>query len=185
MPATAAPFGLKPSSHPSGVIRTEAGTILSGYTSNILQYAPVRIAADGTLELAAPNSRAVGSFMGVEYTHTATGRRIVSNQWPANTVATAIVAYFTRDQKIRYRIQSSATLAIAVVGEQFDWGTATAGNTTTGLSSMSLNAGSSAGNAGLRVIGLADDPDNAWDDLFVNLIVEISEHQDTADVAAY
>lgn len=185
MPSTASPFGLRPAYHPSGVIRQEAGTILTGYATNILQFAPVRIATDGTLEIAAAGTRAIGCFLGVEYDDTASGRRVLTNHWTASTAATNIVAYYTRDPAIIYEIQSDATMAVATMGSQYDWNTATAGNTTTGLSEVTLDVGAGAANAGLRVVGVGQEPNNAWDDSFVNVFVEISEHQDVADVAQY
>ena len=109
MSSTASAFGIQPAYHPSGSIRQEAGTILTGYATSILQNAPVRIATDGSLEIAAVAARAVGVFSGVEYTDTA-GRRQISNQWTANLAATDIVAYYTRDPAIVYRVQSDAAL---------------------------------------------------------------------------
>ena len=49
MTATAAPFGLIPAWHPSGTIRQQAGTIASGYDTDIFQYTPVVFFTDGTL----------------------------------------------------------------------------------------------------------------------------------------
>ena len=187
MPSVAAPFGIQPAFHPSGTIRPEVATIASAYNTSILQYAPVRIAADGTIEIAAVDARAVGVFLGCTY-YDATGRFVLSNQWIANTALlanTVCTAYFTRDPAIRYRVQASGTLAITTMGQQFDWTVATNGSTGTGLSSVALDIGSSAANAGLRIVGLSEDVDNAWGDTFVNVIVEFSEHQDVADVAAY
>lgn len=184
MSSTASAFGLQPAYHPSGTIRQEAGVIVTGYGTSIKQFAPVRIATDGSLEIAAVGTRALGSFMGVEYTDS-TGRRVVSNQWTASTAATEIVAYYTRDPAIVYRIQSDAALVLTDMGKQYDWNTATDGNTTTGLSAVTLDVASSGANAGLRVIGICPDQDNAWNDTYVNVFVEISEHQDVADVAAY
>lgn len=183
MPSTASPFGLQPAYHPSGVIRPEAGQIVTGYNTAIYQFSPVKIGTDGYLQLAAVNDRFIGVFMGVEYTDTS-GRPIVTNRWTANTSATAIVAYYTRDPAIVYAIQSNAALAITDMGKQYDM-IAQAGNATTGLSSVSLDVASSAANAALRVIGLRPDANNAWDDTYTNVFVEISEHQDVADVAAY
>lgn len=184
MPSTASAFGLRPAYHPSGIIREEAGTILTGYATALYKGCPVRIAADGTLEIAAVNARAIGVFLGCEYTD-ANGRRVVTNRWTANTTATEIVAYYTRDPAIVYEVQADATMAIATMGSQYDWNTATAGNATTGLSEVTLDVGSNAANAGLRVVGIGRGVNNAWDDLFPNVYVEISEHQDVADVAQY
>ena len=44
MSSQAAPFGLRPAQHPSGVIRQAKGQIVSGYTSNIFQFSPIILA---------------------------------------------------------------------------------------------------------------------------------------------
>jgi hypothetical protein len=183
MPSTASPYGLIPVNHPSGVIRPFAMTIASGYAANIFQNQPVKIDTDGTLVVAAAGDPFIGTFQGVEFTD-AEGRRRVSNRWLASTVATEVTAYVTIDQTITYQIQSNAALAVADIGKQYDF-SAAAGNATTGLSSQSLNVASSAANAGLRLIGIVPGPDNNWGDTFVNALVQISEHQNTANVAAY
>ena len=133
MSSSASPFGLRPIRHPSGVIRQEAGTILTGYGTTLLQFAPVSILADGSLGIAASSARAIGAFMGVEYTDS-NGRRTLTNRWLANTTATEIVAYFTRDHGIVYEIQTDGSISLTQVGSQLNWGTATAGKSTTSLS---------------------------------------------------
>lgn len=185
-----APFGLRPAFHPSGTIRPVVGTITTGYNSNIFMNSPVGIIADGSIALAAAGGVAVagacGSFQGVEYNPSATGPRVVSNMWPANTAAVQIVAYLTQDPNIVYEIQCSGTLTQAALGQQFDWSANASanGNTVTGLSDVTLNIGSSAANAGLRVIGLTSGPDNVWGDSFPIVQVQLSEHQFVATVAA-
>lgn len=183
MPSTASPYGLIPVNHPSGVIRPFAMTIASGYAANVFQNQPVKIDTDGTLVVAAAGDTFIGTFQGVEWTDSDQRRRI-SNKWTTGTVGTEVVAYVTIDQSITYQIQSNAALAIADIGKQYDF-SAAAGNTTTGLSSQSLNVASSAANAGLRLIGIVSGPDNNWGDTYVNALVQISEHQNTANVAAY
>jgi len=184
MSATAAPIGLRPSYSSSGTLRPEALSVASAYAANLFQFQPVKIGANGTLEAAAVGERFIGVFMGVEYTD-AEGRRRYSNRWLSGTIATEIVAYTMRDQQPTvYEIQSNGVLIVDDIGKQYDF-TAPAGNVVTGLSSQALNAASSAANASLRLLGLAPGPDNAWGDAFVNVRVQISEHQDVADVAAY
>lgn len=186
---TSAPFGLRPAFHPSGVIRPVAGTIASGYASNIFMGSPIGYIADGSIALAPAGGTGItgacGAFQGVEYTPS-NGRRVLSNTWPANQVATEIVAYFTNDPNIVYEIQANATLTQAAIGEQFDWSanTTASGNTVTGISNVTLNVASTAANAGLRVVGLTAGPDNAWGDPFPVLQVQLSEHQFVATVAA-
>lgn len=185
-----APFGLRPAFHPSGTIRPVAGTITTLYNANIFMNSPIGIIADGSIALAAAGGVAVagacGAFQGVEYNPTATGPRVVSNMWPANTAAVNIVAYHTQDPTIVYEIQANATLTQAAIGQQFDWSAnnTNSGNTVTGLSNVTLDVASSAANAGLRVIGLTPGPDNAWGDAFPIVQVQLSEHQFVATIAA-
>ena len=159
-------------------------TILTGYASNILQNQPVKIGTNGTVEAAAIGDRFIGTFSGVEFTD-ADGRRRVSNKWTASLAATDIIAYVTLDPTMVYEIQSNAALNVANIGEQFDFTTITAGSTTTGLSQLMLDVSSSTTNASLRLIGITPGPDNNFGDTYVIAQVQISEHQNVADRAAY
>lgn len=183
MSSTSAPFGLRPALHQSGVVRPSAYTIVTGYTSGILQNQPIKIGTNGYIEAAAINDRFIGTFQGVEYTDTL-GKRIYSNQWIANTAATDIVAYTTEDPLITYEIQSNAALALTDIGKQYDFTTITAGSTTTGLSQLMLDVASSAANASLRLVNKASHINNDWGDTYVIAQVQIAEHQFVADVAA-
>lgn len=189
MSSTAAPFGLRASWHPSGQIRPENGTIASGYAVNIFKGSPIGYVADGSIAMAPAGGTgltgAVGAFHGVEYNPTATAPRVVSNMWPASQAATAIVAWFNSDPLIRYEVQGSGSIAQTAMGAQFDWSTndTNAGNTVTGLSSVSLNIASGAANAGLRVVGITPAPDNVFGDAFTIVQVNLSEHQFVATIA--
>ena len=184
-----APFGLRPSYSPSGVVRPTAFTCASGYAQNIFQNQPVRIApstgggeTEGTLVAAAVGAAFIGTFQGVEFTDS-DGRRRVSNKWTASQVGTDVVAYATLDPTIVYEVQSDAALTVADIGKQYDL-TAISGNTTTGLSTQALGVSTAAANASVRLIGITPGPDNAFGDTYVIAQVQISEHQFVADVAA-
>ena len=182
MSSVASPFGMKPAFHPSGIVRQGITTILSGFASNIFQFSPVQILADGSIGPAAAGARAVGTFQGVEFTRT-DGRRAVANNWVANEVATEIVAYYTYDPLMIYEMQANAAFVLANIGNQFDW-SAPGGNATTGLSNQALDIASAGANAGLRVIGVNPAADNVIGDAFTIVQVQISEHQYVADIAA-
>ena len=190
MPSTASPYGLIPANHPSGVVRPFAMTITTGYASNIFQNSPVKIVpsstGEGTIAVATAGDADgfIGTFQGVEFTDS-DGRRRVSNKWTAGQVGTDVVAYVTLDPAIVYEIQANGTLDVDSIGKQFDYTTITAGNTTVGISQLMLDTGSSAANAQLRVIGLTPGPDNAWGDNYPVVQVQISQHQNVADKAAY
>lgn len=190
MSATSAPFGLRAAYHPSGVIRQVAGTIASGYATTIYEGQPVRIApstgggeTEGTIVAAAVGARFIGTFCGVEWTDS-DGRRRVSNRWTASTTGTDIVCYYTRDPNIVYEIQSNAALNVADIGKQYDF-TAASGSAVVGISTQMLDVSSAGANQGLRLLGITPGPDNAWGDTYVVAQVQISEHQNVADVAAY
>lgn len=187
MPATSAAFGLRPAFHPSGVLRSTALSIDSGYNANILQYQPVLIGASGYIEAAsATENSIIGTFMGVEFTDT-DGRRRVSNKWIANTVATDIVAYVTTDPAIVYEIQANGSLVIGDIGAQADFASVTAGSTVTGISGAMLDTAqkTTSGNEILRIVGVGLDVNNAWGDAFTIVQVQISQHQYVADKAAF
>lgn len=182
MSSTSAPFGLRPVYSPSGVVRPTAYSIAAAYATTIYQNQPVKL-NDGNLEAAAVGDRFIGTFQGVEFTDS-DGRRRVSNKWVAQSGATDIVAYATLDPSIVYEIQSNAAMTAADIGGQYDF-TAASGNTTTGLSSQMLDVASLANNASFRVIGITPGPNNAWGDTYVIVQVQISEHQNVADIADY
>lgn len=182
MSSTSAPFGLRPVYSPSGVVRPTAYTIDPTYATTIYQNQPAKL-NDGYVEAAGVGDRFIGTFQGVEWTDT-DGRRRVSNKWSAQTGATSITAYVTLDPSIVYEIQSNATMAVTTIGGQYDF-TAASGNATTGLSSQMLDVASLANNASLRVIGITPGPNNAWDDTYVIVQVQVSEHQNVADIADY
>jgi hypothetical protein len=188
MSSVSQPFGLRPVYSPSGVVRPTAYTILTGYASNILQNQPVKIitssTGEGTIAAAAIGDRFIGTFQGVEFTDS-DGRRRVSNKWTASLAATEIVAYVTLDPTIVYEIQSNAALAVTDIGKQYDYTTIGTGSTVVGISQMMLDVASAAANASLRLIGITPGPDNNWGDTYVIAQVQISEHQNVADVAAY
>lgn len=182
MSSTSAPFGLRPVYSPSGVVRPTAYSIASAYGTAIYQNQPVKL-VDGQLEAAAVGDRFIGTFSGVEWTDS-DGRRRISNKWTAATVGSDIVAYATLDPSIVYEIQSNAAMTAADIGGQYDF-SAAAGSATTGLSSQTLDVASLANNASLRVIGITPGPNNAWGDTYVIVQVQISEHQNVADIVDY
>lgn len=186
MSTTSQPFGLRPAYSPSGTLRPAAYTIVTGYAANILQNQPVKIAADGSIQDAAIGDRFIGTFQGVEFTDS-DGRRRVSNKWTASLAATDIVAYVTLDPTMVYEIQANGSIALTDIGSQADFTTITAGSTVTGLSALMLDQATltNSGNASLRIIGVAPGSDNAFGDNFTIVQVQIAEHQNIADRAAY
>jgi len=178
MSSTNAPFGLRPAFHPSGLDRAQAlaNGITSGYSSNILKGQPVKYSASaGVIILATAGAAWSGAFAGVEWTDT-TGRRRVSNYWPASTtfLTGSCVAYFYNDNNIVYEIQSDATIAQTSIGIEYNFSNVNAGSTTTGLSACTLGVSTAIGSGSqgdMRVVDIAPYADNAWGDSYVVLRV--------------
>lgn len=212
MSAILAPYGLAVVLHPSGIVRPAVSggpqpyggiTIASGLATNIFLNSPVQIDSttpSGNLVLATGQQtsgavtaagRILGTFQGCEFTLTATGRRTVSNYWPANTVATQIVGWATRDPWLIYEIQANGPVAATALGAQ---GTLTTngsanGNTTTGFSTVALDTITipltQASTNQLRIVGFSQRIDNLPGDAFTVVQVQIAAHQDVANQTAY
>lgn len=184
-----APFGLRPSFHPSGLDRAVALTdgILSGYTNAILKGQPVKLDTTGVIQPAAAGDSFLGAFAGVQWTDT-TGRVRVSNYWPANTsyITGSCIAYYYQDPAIVYDIQADGTLPQTTLGAQSDFSAATAGSTTTGLSQCTISTSVVAAgvSAQLKIIGLTPGVDNAWGDAYTVVQVQVNESQFNASVNA-
>ena len=189
MSSTSAPFGLRPSFHPSGLDRAVAlaNGIASGYSSGILKGQPVALNTSGNIVASAAGDAFQGAFAGHEYTDL-TGRRIVSNQWIANTAyqTGSEVTYYYSDPNIVYDIQANGSLAQTSIGDQANFASITAGSTTTGLSQCMISSSlGGAGNVGdLRIIGLTPAVDNAWGDAYTVVQVQVSRSQYVATVNA-
>jgi hypothetical protein len=208
MSATSAPFGLRPAFHPSGLDRAQAlaNGITSGLAVNILKGQPVVYttaatvgstgAANGTIipagtpgnSAATSGYQVAGAFAGVEWTDT-TGRRRVSNYWPANTAyqTGSCVAYFYNDEKIVYEIQADGSLAQTAIGNEYNFSNITAGSSTTGLSQATLATASAQTNGAqgqMRVVDLAPYVDNAWGDAYTIVRVTLPYVQFVAATTA-
>ena len=187
MSATSAPFGLRPAYFPTGLERAQAlaNGITSGYGTAILkgqavQYSPNAGVILPVLDTTTNSGVVSGAFAGVEWTDT-TGRRRVSNYWPASTayITGSCVAYFYNDQQIVYEIQTDGTIAQTAVGNEANLSNFSAGSTTTGLSQMTLSASlaGSGSAAQFRIVDIAPYPDNNWGDAYVIVRVQISKPQ--------
>jgi len=182
MSATSAPFGLRPAFHPSGLDRAQAlaNGIVSAYATDILKGQPVKYVTGGTIEPVTSTEAFVGAFDGVEWTDT-TGRRRVSNYWPASTAyqTGSCVAYFYNDPNIVYEIQADGAVAQSAIGDEANFSNLTAGSTTTGLSQCTLSATLAGANnsAQMRIVDLAPYPGNDWGDSYTIVRATVAAYQ--------
>ena len=189
MSSTNAPFGMRPSFHPTGLDRATAlaNGIASAYNTGILKGQPVALNTSGNIIASVSGDAFQGAFAGHEYTDL-TGRRIVSNQWIANTAyqTGSEVTYYYSDPSIVYDIQADGSLAQTSIGDQADFSSITAGSTTTGLSQCTISSSlvGSGAVGDLRIINLSSDIDNAWGDAYTVVQVQVSRSQYVATINA-
>jgi hypothetical protein len=189
MSATSQPFGLRPAFFPTGLERAQAlyNGIPSGYATNIFKGSAVLYTPGaGVIQpVTATSDKVTGSFQGVQWTDT-TQRLRVSNYWPANTPyitgaapASQMIAYFYNDQQIVYEIQTDGPVSQTIIGNECNFSNINAGNTTTGLSSMTLSATpvGSGVQGQVRVVDISFYPDNAWGDPYVIVRVQMANTQ--------
>lgn len=196
MSSTSAPFGFRPSYHPSGQMRPKAYTIASTYAANIFSGDPVKLVDAGTIQLGTSDGSRTGTvdgvsllgiFAGCEYTD-ATGKPTVSNFWPTGITATNITAWVYDDPETLFDVQynnpgtpGTDTVQTAV-GEECDWvQTAPGGSTSTGLSATLLTAIQSTSGQ-FQITGFAKNVNDNLTDAYVVATVRINEHQYKAAV---
>lgn len=116
----------------------------SAYVANIFNGDAVEITTDpGYVNAAAATAAAqdLGIFVGCMYV-LPTGEQKFSPMWPAGTIASDIRALVSGDKGVSYKVQADAVTE-ASVGLACDL-VATAGNTATGLSGMTVAVGAGA-----------------------------------------
>ena len=159
-----------------GACRLSKYSIASIYNTNIFQGDVVEMTGTGKniAKSAAGNADNIGVFNGCSYVDSG-GNVIFSKHWPANTVATKIVANVYDDPNIVFEVQCD-TLAEGDVGTLVDINVGT-GSTVTGISGAyaDIGAGTATTNKTLRLIELKQSPDNAYGTSAKALVV-FAEH---------
>jgi hypothetical protein len=196
MSSTSAPFGFRASFHNSGQVRAKAYAIASAFAANIYSGDPVKLAADGNIQLATSDGtrtgtvdgvKVLGIFQGCEYAD-ASGKPSISPFWPAGATGTNIIAWVQDDPETLFEVQyanpgtpGTTSLQVAV-GKEADWTvSAGGGSTRTGLSSTALSA-LQATSGQFQITGFAYEIADSITDAFVVVTVRINEHQYKASV---
>ena len=174
MASTASPYGLRPVNQLGGTPYAGATrTYLidpAGTASNIFNGSPVYVNASGYLAVATAtgadattngfpvgttNTGIVGVFVGCSY-YNAQGQLIFSQYYPTGTTG-VIQASVVDDPNVVFQVQSAGSVTQAAVGANlfFSTGAVATGSTSTGNSTASVVAGSSAvtTTAAFRVVG--------------------------------
>lgn len=187
MAIVAAPYGFQPINHLSGTpraIRMPFG-IASGQAGNIFKWQPITLTAGLITPVTTTSAPIWGIFAGVEFTPTG-GRPQVSPFWPDSQTYDSTFNMFVYfwpgwDPALRLKVQSTGSIAQALMGAQFDIANAAGGNTATGLSASGI-ASASVGNGTqgqffLQEFGVDVDDQLGGGDAFTDCIVGISRPQ--------
>jgi hypothetical protein len=190
MASVAAPYGLKPVNLIGG--QPYAGSTRTflidpaGSASTIYNGSPVYVNASGYLAVATAtgadattngfpvgtaNTGIVGVFVGCSYVN-AQGQQIWSQYYPTG-VTGVITASVVDDYDVVFQVQSAGSVTQAALGANvfFSTGAVATGSTSTGNSTASVVAGSSAvtTTAAFRVVGFVSTPGDAATDILVKI----------------
>jgi hypothetical protein len=175
-PTVSGPYGLKPVNLIGGQVfagATRQIPIASAYDTNLLNGDLVKIVSSGTLEKDAGTTTAtpVGVFLGCRYTDPNLGYELYSQYFPANTVASDIVAYVADDPDQLYKVAVvSGTTVIAGVGRTV------VGNNV----SLVQNAGSTqSGNSKVAVLSTSAATTNTLPIRVIDVVAETATAADT------
>ena len=160
-PTVSAPYGLKPVNLIGGQVyagSTRQIPIASGYATSIFNGDVVKLSSDGVLvkETGTTTATPVGVFVGVSYTDPVLKYKLFSQYYPANTVASDIVAYVVDDPDALFKVALvSGTTVIAGYGRTIVGNNVSlvqnAGDTDTGNSTVAVLGSSAATTVSLPV----------------------------------
>ena len=194
MTATAAPFGLMPARKLGQAVNNEGVStyrIVNAFAGNIFTGDLVRLnTVNGTITAVSTSAnQGIGVFLGCQYNDPSNNNRPRWNTyWPTGTSVTdgsQPVCFVKDDPWVTFFIQADASVSVGDIGSTFSV-SVSAGNTTTGQSRYSLNAGSrSLNNNHLQMIDIKDIPGNVLSDAFPIVEVLIKNHfYNSASIAA-
>lgn len=177
MANTNAPFGLRPVRHLSGgEIRASEYSIASAYDTSTFTGDVVEMTGTGKNieQAAADNADNIGVFAGCRYVDSS-GKQKFSRYWPADTVATEIVAFVYDDPNLVFEVQGDS-VAAADVGTLVDWVVGT-GSTANGNSALyaEVTGNTATTNQALRILGLATTVGNDYG-AYAKVEVVFAEH---------
>ena len=188
MSGTSAPFGFRPSYHPTGLERAKRYNITGGYATALLKGQMVTLNTNGTVVTAAAAADFLGVLAGVEFTD-ANGKPNLQPNWPAAQAilaGTQAFAWVYDDPETVFEAQANGSIPQTAVGDQTDVVNVSAGSSLTGLSTSGVSSTlAGAGSQGQwKIVGFSLDPANAVGDAFTVLQLKMARQQYTANKVA-
>lgn len=189
MSSTAYPFGMIPTQQLAAGYNTQgfnAYPIEDGEATSIFFGDVVEILTTGYIEkdVGTTTLTPIGVFVGASYVDPSLKYFLNSQFWPGGTTSTVTtgqgrpLGYVVDDPNAVFLIQANATLTQAAVGKNAaivqTAGTASIGKSRNALDAASVNTTPT---LPLRIVGLAELPDNAWGDAYPIVLVKFNNHQ--------
>ncbi len=189
MSSTAYPFGMVPVENLSAGYNTqgfETLNILDGYTTSIFFGDVVKMATTGLIEKDTGTTTLTPYGVAVGFSYVDPSIKYWNNTqyWPAST--TTGITTGTQRPSVKvvdnpnavFMIQADGSIPQSALGANGDIvqtaGSASIGKSRNALSSVTLDTVST---RPLRVVGLAQLPDNDWGDAFTIVLVKFNNHQ--------
>jgi hypothetical protein len=189
-------FGLRPIGKMGQNTNSTGATeyrIASSNTNAIYQGSPVIPLAAGVIDIVGADAGGtvglLGVFWGCEYVSSVTGEKVFSNYWPGTGADSnfPVKAFVYDDPAQLFLIATSNVVAAAdteaevraAVFANANFADGTAGSTTTGLSSatLDLNTIATTNTLNMRIMGVLDDPENSdFTAAGVGIIVRLNNH---------
>ena len=189
MSSTATPFGMIPVQNLAAGYATqgfETFDILDGYTTAIYNGDVVKMASTGVIEKDTGTTSLTpwGVFVGCSYVEPALKYWLNSGFWPASTTTSVTtgpgrpMGKVVNDPDAVFMIQSAGSVAQTALGANADI-VQTAGTSVYGRSrnALATTTPDTVNTRPLRIVGLADLPDNAWGDDYTIVLVKFNIHQ--------
>ena len=102
----------------------------------------------------------VGIFVGCKYYSTSQKKTVWSNYWPGSDATGDVTAFVVDDPNAQFKVQAGISAAItqASIGQTADIVATPTGNTTTGISGMSLSTPTTTATLPFKVVGVVTTP---------------------------
>ena len=184
MASSAYPFGMVPVENLAAGYNTqgfETLNIADGYTTAIYFGDVVKKVTGGTIEkdVGTTSLTPIGVFVGCRYINSI-GYAVDSQYWPGVTTGYTVFAKVVTDPSAVFAIQASAALTDggSNTGSEVNGLNAaivqTAGLAVFGKSKNALNGSScsTTNTLPLRIVGLVEEPNNAWTDTYAKVLVK-------------
>lgn len=182
MSATAFPYGMRPVAKASARSNTqgfETYPIASAYATEINFGDVVKLVTTGVIEKDTGTTTLTpkGVFLGCEYTDSQ-GKKQYAQKWTAGQVASDAKAKVATDPDDVFQIQADGSIAQTAVGANAAI-VQTAGALGRSKNALQASSVATTSTLPLRILAIAEMPENAAGDAYTDVLVRFNNHQDT------